>query len=342
MYCTLLIPDLLLPREFGAEPYAGLRLPSLEKLLARGNSVRSPAVATEDWLCDRFGVSRQQDRPVAPLMLNADGVDPQRHYWLCADPVQLRVDRSRVVITGSATDFSVEETRDLIATLNEHFCVDGVNFFAPTPARWYVRAQGNPRLVTTPLAQALNRNVEHHLPRGDDARVWHRVMNEAQMIMHTHPVNTAREERGAPVANSIWLWGGGTLPVVPPPPYAAMWGSNSLMRALAAGAGIVHNQLPANGSDWLADATDAHHLIVIDAPATAVRAGDAAEWRKQLVMLDQQWVRPLLDAVQSKQISALALVSCNSETLLESNIAPPDLWRFWRRVRPLAAYTGHP
>ncbi len=58
----------------------------------------------------------------------------------------------------------------------------------------------------------MNRSINSHLPRGDDALAWHRVMNEAQMIMHAHPVTAAREARGAPPANSIWLWGGGTLP----------------------------------------------------------------------------------------------------------------------------------
>ena len=44
-------------------------------------------------------------------------------------------------------------------------------------------------------------------------------MNEAQMILHTHPVNAEREARGMPAVNSVWLWGGGTLPAITPPSY---------------------------------------------------------------------------------------------------------------------------
>ena len=90
MHCTLLIPDLLLPRELGPEPYAGLRTAALATVLARGAVASSAAMPYEEWLCGKFGVARQQDFPVASLMLGADGGDPQRHAWLCADPVNLR------------------------------------------------------------------------------------------------------------------------------------------------------------------------------------------------------------------------------------------------------------
>jgi hypothetical protein len=303
--------------------------------------VTNPPLAAEDWLCDRFGVQTQQDRPLAAIMLKADGGEPGSHYWLCADPIQLRVDRNRLLIAGRTADFSAGETRDLIAALNRHFSADGINFFAPTPARWYVRAKSTPRLVTTPLARALNRSVEHHLPRGGDALVWHRVMNEAQMIMHTHPVNTAREERGAAVANSIWLWGGGTLPATSRPPFSATWSGDHLPQSLAAGAGIARFELPATGAAWLSAASNDPHLLVIDAPANALRANGAAAWREQLTLLDGQWLRPLLTALRTKQIAALTLVACNNETLLETHISRPDLWRFWRRIDPLATYAGN-
>jgi hypothetical protein len=79
-------------------------------------------------------------------------------------------------------------------------------------------------------------------------------------------------------------------------------------------------------------------LVVIDTPANAMRAGDAGAWREQLAALDEQWIRPLLGAVRMKQIDALALVACNSENLLETDLSRQDLWRFWRHRRPLGTY----
>ncbi len=69
--------------------------------------------------------------------------------------------------------------------------------------------------------QALNRSVKHHLPQGADALAWHRVMNEAQMILHTHPVNVAREANGLYRRCQQYPgYGvGGILPAMSPPPY---------------------------------------------------------------------------------------------------------------------------
>ncbi len=154
-----------------------------------------------------------------------------------------------------------------MTALNRHFGADGIEFCAPAPSRWHLRARARtPTLVTEPLAHALlNRSIKHHLPQGADALAWHRVTNEAQMILHTHPVNAAREARGELVANSVWLWGGGTLPArCIRPPYTSAWGGGHLTRALAVAAGIAHHDLPATGVQWLAATSGADHLVVID------------------------------------------------------------------------------
>lgn len=340
MHCTLLIPDLLLPRELGAEPYNGLRPAALAEVLARGTLTPRATVDYENWVCSAFGIVQQQDMPVAAIMLGADGGDPQHHYWLCADPIYLRADRSRLVMAGRATGLDAAEAGALIAALNAHFSVDGIEFFAPTPQRWYVRSGRAPRLVTTPLARAVNRSIERTMPRGEDALAWHRVINEAQMILHAHPANAAREERGAPVVNSIWLWGGGTMPASLRAQYAAVWSHDRLPRALAAAAGVAHHDLPANCTAWIAAAAGEHHLLVLDGPMNALRGADVPAWRTELAALDAHWIGPLLAALRARRIATLTLVACNSDNLLEATITRSDRWRFWRRTQPLANYAG--
>ena len=58
----LVITDLFLPKDFAAEVCAGLNLPALEKLLARGASLSAvqtdqAGVTFEDFLCELFAVS---------------------------------------------------------------------------------------------------------------------------------------------------------------------------------------------------------------------------------------------------------------------------------------------
>ena len=342
MRCTLLISDLLLPIASDSEPCQDTRLPVLETLLARGTVVRQAALERDAWLCRAFGVAKQRDWPIAPLTLAADGVDPQHHYWLRADPVELRMERNRLVLARAVSDLDTAETQELIAALNRHFARDGITLLAPFPRRWYLRADHAPGIVTTPLACAMNRDIEAHLPQGDAALDWHRLINEAQMVLHEHAVNETREARGAATVNSIWLWGGGTVPATGRPLYLAAWGDDALTRSLAAAAGIARRDLPGNGAAWLtaAAATDDNHLLVLDQLSDALRGGGIAAWREQLAMLERHWIASLASALRAREISAITLVATNSDNLLEATVTPALLWRLWRRARPLASYAG--
>jgi len=342
MRCTLLISDLLLPDAFGSEPYRDLRLPVLETLLARGTIARHPALERDAWLCRAFGVAKQQDWPVAPLTLAADGVDPQHYYWLRADPVELRMEHNRLVLARAVSDLDAIESGELIAGLNRHFARDGITWLAPFPRRWYLRADRAPAIATTPLACAANRDIETHLPRGDSALDWHRVINEAQMVLHEHAVNVAREARGAATVNSIWLWGGGTAPAIGRPPYHIAWGDDALTCSLAAAAGVSRHDLPGNGAAWLTAATaaDDHHLLVLDQLSDALRTGGIVAWREQLATLERDWMAPFASALRAGTISTIGLAACNSRSLLEATLAPLQRWRLWRRLRPLASYAG--
>lgn len=342
MRCTLLISDLRLPSGFGSEPYQELRLPVLETLLARGTVARQPALERDAWLCRAFSVAKQTDWPVAPLTLAADGVDPQHHYWLRADPVELRMERNRLILARAVSDLDATEARELIAALNQHFACDGVAFLAPSPRRWYLRADHAPGISTTPLARATNRDIEAHLPQGSAALAWHRVINEAQMVLHEHAVNVAREARGAATVNSVWLWGGGTAPAIGRPLYQAAWGDDALTRSLAAAAGIARHDLAANCAMWLSaeTAADDDHLLVLDQLSDALRTGGIAAWREQLALLERDWMKPLVSALRAGKISAITLVAINSDNVLEATLTPSRLWRLWRRVRPLESYAG--
>ena len=69
MQCTLLIPQLLLPGEIGADACRELPLPALEKFLARSRRRSLGPIGMEAWLCQAFKVERQHDWPFAPFTL---------------------------------------------------------------------------------------------------------------------------------------------------------------------------------------------------------------------------------------------------------------------------------
>ena len=57
----VVIPDLFLPQQLAAYASADLRLPALEKLLARARAEPLQIDSLEQWLCERFGVDGYGD-----------------------------------------------------------------------------------------------------------------------------------------------------------------------------------------------------------------------------------------------------------------------------------------
>src|SRR5256714_9673463 len=217
MHCELYIPDFF-PRE-------GLQradsLAAAETLIARGRRRRAAHVSREAWLFGRFGVPRHRDWPVAPYTLLADGGAPGPHYWMRADPVHLQVGRDSLGLADSAAfQVSRSESEALVDALNRHF--GQTMLFQPLrPARWDLRLEKAPDVQTTPAAAARGGAIDEKLPSGPDAMRFHALMNEAQMLLHEHPVNAEREARGVPALNSIWFWGGGVIAAAKARPFSA-------------------------------------------------------------------------------------------------------------------------
>src|SRR6266705_3500887 len=332
MHCELYIPDFFPPEGLPPED----SLAAAETLIARGRCRRVSPVSPEAWLFERFGVARQRDWPVAPYTLLADGGAPERHYWMRADPVHLQVGRDSLGLSDSAAfDVSRAESEALVETLNRHFG-QTMLFYPLRPARWYVRLEKAPDMQTTPAAAARGAAIDEKLPSGPDAMCFHALMNEAQMLLHEHPVNAEREARGEPALNSVWFWGGGVMVAAKEHPFSIVFGDDPLARGLALAAGIPARALPEDAGAMLAAAADEGvALVVLDPPRSA--AGHARERR---AALERDWFEPLLAALQSGRIGMLTLSLLGADSLLEIETVRSDLRHFWRLKRPLADYLG--
>ena len=237
MHCTLLVPDLL-PAALRANPALRPRVRQLAALLARGDRSSLPSGDVDAWLCTAFGVARQSDWPIAPLTLTEDGGNPGQGFWLRCDPTHIYLQQHRMILSDAAGKPAADETATLIETLNSHFREDGLTFFAGREGRWYLRGDAYSRVTTEPLFRAMHHDIDNLLPTGDDSRHWRRVMNETQMLLHAHPLNMAREARGLPAFNSLWLWGGGTAPPAGSASFERVWSNDLLTRALARNAAV--------------------------------------------------------------------------------------------------------
>src|SRR3954470_24505229 len=239
--------ELVIPGLFAAP--AAARLPAAELIFARGRCTSGPSQALEAWLNDAFGL---EDQPVAAgaLTMLAAGGEPGNDVWTRADPVHLRLMRDRLVLVPpAALRIARDEAEALAGALNAHFgnrlalqVVDEQRWVARLPAAMEVAAQAPLPLAGCDVAGALPPNA---------ASPAHRILNEAQMVLHAHPVNEARETRGEPPVNSIWLWGAGRTPKVESGNWHSVSADDPVPLGLARAAGIRHRLLGPSAAEWL-------------------------------------------------------------------------------------------
>ena len=217
---------LVLPFASASSPAASpaastLQLPQLETLLAR----LSPTVRDEG---EDTQLSTPHERVLAALRgwPRADGllpwaadqarrdglaVDAQPDVgWALVSPTHWHVGTEQVSLADPASlalrDDEAQALFDAVATL---FADDGWALHWGAPTRWYATHASLATLPTASLDRVIGRNVDLWLGNDSAARAVRRRQAEAQMLLHRHPLNEAREADGLLPMNSFWLSGTG-------------------------------------------------------------------------------------------------------------------------------------
>ena len=129
------------------------------------------------------------------------------------------------------------ESRALCEAADEHLSIDGVRLSFVDANTWLVTCANEISVLTERPDWLVGEPLRPNLPRGKDARLVERWMNELQMLLFAHRVNAARQARGLPPINVVWLWGfGSKLPanesaVRPPLPGGEGWGEGGGARS---------------------------------------------------------------------------------------------------------------
>jgi hypothetical protein len=319
MHCELVVPGL-----FAAGGPA--RFPALELLLARGRRSAKEAQRLEGWVQQAFDLG-EDAYPAGALTLAAQSADPGADSWARADPVHLRVvDDRLVVVPAEAFALRTEEARALCDALNAHF--PGMAFTVSQARRWCMRLAH--AVENRPALDAAGTALE--LPSRTAP-----LLTEIQMVLHSHPVNEAREARGEPAVNSVWLWGAGRAPRA-----LAPWQSVAADDPAVIGAARLSNArqraLPRSAHEWLERLPgDGRHLAVLDAlRAPLALAVDTAH--DEMEMLEREWFGPLLAALRRGRIGMVTLHVPDAAEALSFETIRGDLRRFWRLRQPIKNY----
>jgi len=324
MSLVLLAPASL--SDLVAESRLPMHLPHLEALAAAGRIARIDASA-ESWLCAQLGVE-DESTPVAALRLASetpDGGEARSGYWLCADPIAATAGINSVRIDGVPDDLTMQQAQALCASLSAFFAQDGLQMVAAAASRWYVRANAAQRIATVPLWRATGRSMLDHLAIGADAPVWRTRLNEAQMLMHEHPVNREREASGlAPVAG-VWWWGGGAWPA---------FGAAAVDRVIG-GPRWIAAACAANRIAWLANDAEPASMLSSAGERTLAIIGD--EWGRSatapdvLAQWDARHFAPLRTALEAGVLDRATLLLPWDAGLLRIDIdaARRRPWQRW-------------
>lgn len=303
---TLLLP----PRA----NFAGILLPpQVASVVARGDHA-TQARGPDAQLARHFNLLPDHWSHAALTRLaDADPLEAHAHAWLRADPAHVRADinGARLLATGAMLGLDASDAQALLPALRPLFGDAGFTLDAPHPARWYLRLPRESRLphFSTPDI-ALGDDVFEHTPDAPEARRWRALLSEAQVVLHNHPHNTARLEAGRVAINSLWFWGGGTLPDQVTTRHPTLYSGDALLHGLAQ-VGKLQAMPPCEFADLASDA-----LV------------DMRSMRDAGALLER-WITPACEHA-TRHETVLDFADGHQVVL-----KPAQRWRFWRR--PLAA-----
>lgn len=250
------------------------------------------------------------DVPAAAITREFLAGDAAGATWLSADPAWVQPDMNGVrLLACGQLQLGMDEAQVLAAPLRSVFDEAGMQLEISTPDRWHLKLPANtPLPAFAAPEQALGEDLSQHLPQGVEGRRWRVLLNEIQVLLHQHPLNAERRARGLAPVNSLWLWGGGSLPdqLKMKSNLHGVISDDLLLRALVARAGMTsHARTP----ESVAAATPGWLIDLQDLPAREI----AAHW----------W--PTLQSLLNRQPTVLHFASAE-----RWQRKPWHRWRLWR------------
>lgn len=286
----------------------------------------------ERWLLHALHLegAEAEQAPWARLAALADGVAdafPADQPLCLLTPAHLRLGRDSLTLTDPAElGLSALEAQQLFAAVAPLFAEAGWTLRLVTPLRWYAAHPSLANVVTAGVARAQARNVAAWMPGGPAARPWRQLLTEVQMTWQHHAVNEAREQRGLPDVNTLWMHGCGALPPNWRSPLRLVADekdaiSDPALAAALRGLAV----LPRNGTLASLHLFDARKLLTHD-PLQGLQQLDAA------------LSAAIAQAVQ--QDGGVQLTLAGEMRWRTLQIRRPQSWKFWQRASFPTLFSG--
>lgn len=188
------------------EPPGAVPEPGHLRYIAHRLQLERPAVWPALELLEHISSTSPPQRVDAAHPLNG-GMNP---IWRI-QPVHFLLGRDHIRLMDPRNlNLDLSESRALVQAVSAVFEAEGLSLAMSEPHLWWLTAhtaQADLSLETFSLVGAIGRSIDARLPRGEHRRRWQRLLNECQMIWHSHPVNAQREASGQLPVNGLWIEG---------------------------------------------------------------------------------------------------------------------------------------
>lgn len=274
------------PRAAGHSADAYTLTPPHEHALAQALGWPEAADGTHPWAAWQAGVA---DRPCA---------------WFT--PCHWSVGMEQVtLVPPEALDLRPDESAALLQALAPYALEDGWTLHLESPLHWRAEGEALRGLPCASLDRVAHRRVDPWLPQAAQApavRALLRLQNETQMLFYTHPVNDARQARGALPINGFWISGAGA---------------------------------------WPGTADDAG-VLLLDALRPAALQGDWTAWAQAWQTLDTEVLTPWLQGASDERPLALTLCGERGWVRHTRTAATAARRPWWHGLWPFASRAAAP
>jgi hypothetical protein len=182
--------------------------------------------------------------------------------------------------------------------------------------------------VTTPVDAARGRRLLASLPRGAEGGTWQRWQNEIEMLLHEHPINSAREARGEATVSGVWFWGGGRLADAGAMPRAVVTASPGRLGDLARGIALRgHGDATQNPGEALMQTMTRASAFAAAHPGDPIVVLAELPVAEKPAMLEANWLAPALDELEHHRIDALHLIADGNGSTATWTANAPAIWQ---------------
>lgn len=270
---------------------------------------------------------------------------------LCCDFITLQSSHNDMILKDfTAGQLSEDNSQLLLGALQEQIS-DEVTFHSGAGYQNLMVMKSGPKKERLePPHELVGEGIRKHMPQGETWRELVYLMNQAQIILHNHPLNQARAKNGDDVVNSIWFWGHTKDKCDQLPSFTQKFGQRAtvitaslIMRGIAQaaemGTPVVKGATGFPDTDYKAKVTatvnalqrsDTVFLHIASAETPSL-LGNIDDTLLTIEDIDREVVGPILDEVDQ----------CKGELtllLVENHMTSVNLMRFSKSPVPFVVY----